>query len=214
MQQNQQAMVPDVTRGDEREVFSDVVSLDTLFLKARTHNVWTQRRVDGSLIEKAWEIAAFAPTAFNGQPLRLVVLATTEAKERLRPALSPANIVKTMTAPVTLIVAYDLAFFEKLPHVFGHAPAARKLLEDNRELATDTAVRNSTIQGAYLCLALRALGLDVGSMSGFDGAMVDAEFFAGTTLRSNWLMNVGYGDETQLFPRGPRLTFDEVATVL
>jgi 3-hydroxypropanoate dehydrogenase len=189
-------------------------ALDVIFLEARTRNVWPDQRVPFELIRRAFAIAASGPTSMNCQPMRLVALTTSQAKERLRPALSPANVEKTMTAPITLIVAYDLMFQEKLPTVFPHLPTARKQFDDSAELAREAAFRNGTLQGAYLILALRAVGLDVGSMSGFDKSKVDEEFFVGTRLVSNWLINVGYGDESKPFPRRPRLAFDDIAVVL
>ena len=169
----------------------------------------------------------WGPTSANGSPARFVFLRTPEAKERLRPALAPGNVEKTMTAPVTAIIAYDLLFFEKLPMLFTHAPGMRDLFAQNPQLIEDTAKRNSSLQGAYLIIAARALGLDCGPMSGFDNAKVDEEFFgAGKEregfeeeffpaghVKSNFLCNLGYGDESRLFPRGPRLTFNEACTL-
>jgi len=150
----------------------------------------------------------------NCQPMRLVLLSTANAKERLLPALSPGNVEKTRQAPLTAIVAYDLRFFERLPEIFPHNPDAATKFADNPALAGETAFRNGTLQGAYLILALRTLGLDVGSMSGFDRARVDVEFFPDGRVRSNWLMNIGTGDPSKLFPRSPRLEFDDAVQVL
>jgi len=193
---------------------ADQQALDVIFLEARTHNVWLDQKVPIELVRRAFEIAASGPTSMNCQPMRLVALTTPQAKERLRSALSPGNVEKTMAAPITLIVAYDLTFQEKLPTVFPHLPTARKQFDESAELARETAFRNGTLQGAYLILALRAVGLDVGSMSGFDKSKVDEEFFVGTRLVSNWLINIGYGDKSKLPPRGPRLAFDDIAVVL
>src|SRR6185437_12071628 len=145
---------------------------------------------------------------------RLVFLRTPEAKERLRPALAPGNVEKTMTAPVTAIIAYDLLFFEKLPKLFTHAPGMRDLFAQNPQLVEETAKRNSSLQGAYLIIAARALGLDCGPMSGFDNAKLDAEFFPGGVVKSNFLCNIGYGDPSSFSARLPRLDFDDAGTIL
>ena len=186
-------------------------SLDLLFVKARTHNGWQDRPVPEALLRRAVEIAKMGPTSANTSPMRLVFVRSKEGKERLRPALSAGNLEKTMAAPVTAIVAYDLEFYELLPRLFPHAPDARSWFAGKEAAIAETAFRNGTLQGAYLIIALRALGLDCGPMSGFDKAIVDAAFFAGTTVRANFLMNIGYGDPAKLFARSPRLDFDEIA---
>jgi 3-hydroxypropanoate dehydrogenase len=150
------------------------------------------------------------PTSANCSPMRVVFVRSPEGKERLRPALAPGNLEKTMAAPVTAIVATDFEFYEHLPKLFPHADA-RSWFLGNEPLIQATANRNGTLQGAYLILALRAVGLDTGPMSGFDNAKVDAEFFAGTPVKSNFLINIGYGDPSKLFPRSPRFAFDEFA---
>lgn len=187
-------------------------ALDTLFLAARTHNRFTDRPVADDVLRRAWDLARMGPTAANCQPARVVFVRGAEAKARLKPALAPGNADKTMAAPVTAIVASDLEFYEKLPKVFPHVDA-RAWYVGNDALIRETAFRNSSLQGAYLILALRALGLDCGPMSGFDAAAVDAAFFAGTKLTANFLINIGYGDAGALHPRNPRLDFDEACRI-
>jgi 3-hydroxypropanoate dehydrogenase len=156
------------------------------------------------------DLAKMAPTSANTSPLRIVFVRTPAGKERLKPALGPMNVEKTMAAPVTAIIGHDLAFYDLLPRLFPHADA-RAWFVGNAPLIESTAFRNGTLQGAYFILAARALGLDCGPMSGFDNAKVDAEFFAGTTVKSNFLVNLGHGDPATLFPRSPRLAADEIA---
>jgi len=191
---------------------ADERSLDLLFRQARTHSGWTDRPVPESLLRQAWDLARMGPTSVNCQPVRIVFVRSPAAKERLKPALAPGNLDKTMAAPVTAIIADDGAFFEKLPSLFPHADA-RAWFVNNAALAASTAHRNSTLQGAYFLLALRAVGLDCGPMSGFDQAKVDAEFFPGGVVKSNFLINIGYGDPATLHPRGPRLDFDEACRI-
>jgi 3-hydroxypropanoate dehydrogenase len=188
----------------------DESTLDQLFRAARTHNGWQDRPVPEGLLREAVDLAKMAPTSANTSPMRLVFVRSRAGKERLKPALAPGNLDKTMAAPVTAIIAQDLAFYDHLPRLFPHADA-RAWFVGNDPFITATAFRNSSLQGAYLMLALRAVGLDVGPMSGFDNAKVDAEFFAGTQTRSNFLCNIGYGDPAKLFPRSPRFDFDEIA---
>lgn len=188
----------------------DEGALDKLFRVARTHNGWLDRQVPAPLLRQAVELAKMAPTSANTLPMRVVFLTTAEAKGQLKPALAPQNVEKTLAAPATAIVGYDLGFPDLLPKLFPHADA-RAWFEGNDALISDTAFRNSSLQGGYLILALRALGLDVGPMSGFDPAKVDAAFFAGTKVRTNFLLNIGYGDTAKLFPRSPRLAFEEIA---
>jgi len=192
---------------------ADERSLDLLFRAARTHAKWTNRPVDPALLRQAWDLARMGPTSTNCQPARIVFVASPAAKERLKPALAPGNVDKTMAAPVTAIIAEDREFYERLPVLFPHADA-RSWFVGNEALITATAFRNASLQGGYFILACRALGLDCGPMSGFDQAKVDAEFFAGTKVRSNFLINIGYGDPAGLHPRGPRLAFDEACTIL
>jgi len=186
------------------------VALDRLFREARTHNGWQARPVPEALLRHAVDLAKMAPTSANSSPMRVVFVRSREGKERLKPALSPGNLDKTMAAPVTAIIAQDLSFPDLLPRLFPHMDL-RPMFAGNDALTADTAFRNSSLQGAYLILALRAVGLDCGPMSGFDSAKVDEAFFAGTRVRSNFLCNIGYGDSTKLFPRSQRLAFDEIA---
>ncbi|ACD19171.1 malonic semialdehyde reductase [Paraburkholderia phytofirmans] len=188
-------------------------ALDQLFREARTHNGWQQKPVDDAVLKQLIELVLLGPTSANSSPGRFVFVRTPEGKEKLRPALSPGNLEKTMAAPVTAIVGMDMAFYEHLPKLFPHADA-RSWFAGNDKAIADTAFRNSTLQGGYLILAARALGLDTGAMSGFDAAKVDEAFFAGTTVKSNFLINLGYGDPSKLFPRSPRFAFDEAAQIV
>jgi 3-hydroxypropanoate dehydrogenase len=184
-----------------------------LFTAARTHNGWLDREVPDSLLELALDYAKWGPTSANCSPMRVVFVRSPEAKARLSPALSAGNHDKTMAAPATAIIAFDLNFPELLPHLYP-ATDARSWFSGNDALIEETAFRNGTLQAAYFILALRAVGLDAGPMSGFDKDRVNAEFFAGTTLRSNFLINIGYGDASKLYPRGPRLAFEEMARII
>lgn len=188
-------------------------SLDALFRTARTHNGWQDKSVSDELLRQIYDLMKWAPTSANSSPMRVVFVKSAAAKQRLMPAMSPGNIDKTSNAPVTAIIAQDYAFYEKLPQLFPHADA-RSWFVGNQTLIDTTAFRNATLQGAYLILAARALGLDAGPMSGFDNAKVDQEFFAGTQIKSNFLINLGYGDAAKLYPRSPRLSFDEAAKIL
>jgi 3-hydroxypropanoate dehydrogenase len=195
------AMLSDPTTLDDR-------ALDQLFRGARSQNRWQDRPVPDTKLQELYDLLKWAPTSANGSPARFVFVRTAEGKERLRPALSSGNLDKTMSAPVVAIVAYDRKFYDHLPKLFPHTDA-RSWYTGNERLAEVTAFRNGTLQGAYLILAARAVGLDVGPMSGFDNAVVDEAFFAGTSWRSNFLVNLGYGDPSGLFDRSPRFTFDE-----
>ncbi|HXZ06815.1 MAG TPA: malonic semialdehyde reductase [Paraburkholderia sp.] len=188
-------------------------TLDLLFRNARTHNGWLPKPVDDTLLRQLVALTLAGPTSANSSPGRFVFVKTREGKEKLRPALSAGNLEKTLAAPVTVIVAMDMAFHEHLPKLFPHADA-RSWFTGNDAMINATAFRNSTLQGAYLILAARALGLDTGPMSGFDSQKVDEAFFAGTTLKSNFLINLGYGDSSKLFARSPRFTFDEAAKIV
>jgi 3-hydroxypropanoate dehydrogenase len=206
----------------------DDAALDQLFRNARTHNAWLDKPVTDETLQAIYDVMKWAPTSANANPARFVFIRSKEAKERLRSTLAPANVEKTMTAPVTVIIAYDLLFHEKLPKLFPHSPTMRNLFSTNPQLIETTARRNSTLQGAYFMLAARALGLDCGPLSGFDNAKVDEEFFgAGREctgceqeffpeghVRSNFLCNLGYGDPSKLFPRLPRLDFAEACSLL
>lgn len=187
-------------------------ALDQLFLKARSHNGWTKKPVPDDLLRRLYDLLKMAPTCANGQHGRFVFVRTAAAKERLKPCLSPSNVEKTMAAPVTVIVAHDLEFHEKLPRLFPHVDA-RSWYTGNWNLIQETAFRGGAMQGAYLVLAARSLGLDCGPMSGFDNAKVDAAFFPGGKVKSNFLVNLGYGDPKALFPRSPRFEFDEACRI-
>lgn len=202
-------------------------ALNQILREARTYNAWLDKPVSDETLGELYNLMKWGPTSANSTPARFVLLRTKAAKERLRPALAPGNVEKTMSAPVTVIVAYDLRFYDKLPRLAPQNPAFRGLFANNPELAEATAKRNGTLQGGYLILAARALGLDCGPMSGFDNAKVDEEFFgAGSTdqgmseeyvpgtIKSNFLCNIGYGDPSSVFPRAPRLDFSEVCRVL
>ena len=192
----------------------DQVALDTLFHQARSQNGWRPDEVSDAELRAAFDIAKWAPTSMNTQPMRLVVLRSAEAKERLRPAMAPTNVDKVMTAPVVVLIAFDEAFHAHMPRIFPHNPNAQAFFAGNDALIQSTAFRNGTLQAAYLMLAFRAVGLDAGPMSGFDPAKVQQEFFAGTSLRINFVCGVGHGDPAKIYDRSPRLDFDEVATIL
>lgn len=191
----------------------DNSGLDLIFRAARTHSVWQDKPVSEEQLRQVYDLMKWAPTSANSSPARIIFVKSESAKQRLLPALIPGNEEKTRTAPVTAIIAQDHEFYEKLPQLFPHADA-RSWFAGNQPLIDTTAFRNATLQGAYLILAARALGLDAGPMSGFDNAKVDQEFFKGTHIKSNFLINIGYGDATQLFPRSPRLSFEEAAQIL
>jgi 3-hydroxypropanoate dehydrogenase len=189
-------------------------ALDQLFRSARTFNAWLPKEVSDEQLHALYDLTKFGPTSANSSPMRVVFVKTAAGKQKLEPLLAEGNRAKTMAAPVTAIVAADHEFFEKLPVLFPHADA-RSWFVGNQVAIDVTAFRNSTLQGAYLIQAARALGLDTGPMSGFDNAGVDAAFFAGTSIKSNFLINIGYGDASRdLFPRSPRLTFDEAASIV
>jgi 3-hydroxypropanoate dehydrogenase len=206
----------------------DDAALDTLFRQARSYAKWQPRSVPDETLRNLYELLKWAPTSANGEPARFAFVRSKEAKERLRPALAPLNVEKTMTAPVTVIVAYDLKFYEQLPTLFPQNPGMPKLFASSPDLVETTAKRNSSLQGAYLIMAARALGLDCGPMSGFDNAKVDDEFFAAGKpcfgceqeffpeghVKSNFLCNLGYGDPSSLFPRLPRLPFTDACSLL
>jgi 3-hydroxypropanoate dehydrogenase len=192
----------------------DDQALDVLFRAARTHNVWTPEPVSDELLRRVWDLAKMGPTGANSGPARVLFVRSPEAKERLRPALSPGNVEKTMAAPVTAVFAYDLAFYEKLPKLFPHNPKMGEHFAKDPAGAEASAKLNGTLGAAYFMLAARALGLDCGPMGGFDRAKVDEAFFAGTSWRSNFLCNLGHGDPEKLHPRNPRLDFDEACKVI
>ena len=186
----------------------DDAALRTLFTEARSHNAWLDRPVADDLLVQIYNLVRMGPTSANCSPARFVFLRTSDGKEKLRPALGVRNVEKTMKAPVTVIVAYDQTFFELLPRLFPHADA-RSWFVSSPKMAAETVARNCALQAAYLMIAARALGLDAGPMSGFDQGLVDEAFFAGTTWKSDVLINLGYGDATALLGRLPRLELDE-----
>jgi 3-hydroxypropanoate dehydrogenase len=188
-------------------------ALDQLFHKARTHTAWRPEPVPAALLHKVYELTRLGPTSANASPARFLFLTTPEAKARLKPALMPLNVEKTMSAPVTVIIAWDTEFHEKLPKLFPYADM-RSYFIGNQPLIHETAFRNSSLQAAYFILAARALGLDCGPMSGFDAAKVNAEFFSEGKWQVNLICNLGYGDAEKLHPRGPRLAFEEAAAIL
>jgi 3-hydroxypropanoate dehydrogenase len=190
----------------------DNQALDVLFRNARTQNGWQAREIPDATLHQLFDLLKMAPTSANCSPARLVFVKSVAAKAKLRPALMDSNAEKTMSAPVTVIVGSDQAFYEHLPRLFPHADA-KSWFVGNDALIASTAFRNSSLQGAYLILAARALGLDCGPMSGFDNASVDAAFFAGTATKSNFLINLGYGDVSKIFPRSPRFDFADVCQI-
>ena len=193
---------------------ADPATLRLILTEARTQNVWQERDVSKDTLKEIYQIMKMGPTSANCCPARIVFLKSQTSKERLRNALKPNNIDKTMSAPVTAIIAYDTAFWKHAETMFPQNPDAQLTFKDNPTGSGIAAFRNGSLQGAYFLIAARAVGLDCGPMSGFDNALVDDEFFAGTTLKSNFLCNLGYGDATKTFKRLPRFDFDEVCEVL
>ena len=191
----------------------DQSALDQLFFKARTANGFIDKPVPEALLREVYDIAKMGATSMNTQPTRYVFLNSAQARARLLPALSPGNLEKTKVAPVTVIVATDTRFFEHMPQIW-HQPGGREMFEGNVPMAQATATRNGTLGGAYFMIAARALGLDCGPMSGVDLAKVNAEFFADGRCQANFLINLGYGDDSLLFDRNPRLTFEQACSVL
>jgi len=189
-------------------------SLDVIFRKARTHSVWLDKPVEDALLAQVYDLAKMGPTSANMSPMRVVFVKSKAAKEKLKPALDAGNVDKTMAAPVTAIVGMDIHFYEELPKLFPHADAKAWFQGLPENVLETIALRNGSLQGAYFMLAARALGLDCGPMSGFDNAKVDAAFFAGTTVKSNFLCNLGHGDGTKLFPRSPRLEFEKACQIV
>lgn len=189
------------------------ITTQQLFDDARTHNAWLDKPVADETLKRLYDLMKWGPTSANCSPARVVFVKSAEAKARLLPCLSEGNRAKTAAAPVTAIIGMDLAFYDKLPQLFPHNLEARTWFEGKPDVIQSTAFRNSSLQGGYFILAARALGLDCGPMSGFDSAAVDAAFWAGTAVRTNFLCNLGYGDAAQLFPRGPRLAFDEACRI-
>jgi 3-hydroxypropanoate dehydrogenase len=188
-------------------------ALDRIFRAARTHRNWTARPVTDETLRAIYELMKWGPTSSNCSPARIAFVRSPEAKERLRPALDAGNVAPTMAAPATAIIAYDLEFYDKLPLLVPHRDA-RSAFVGKPELVRTTAYQSGTLQGAYLIIAARALGLDCGPMGGFDKAKVDATFFPDGKVKSSFLCNLGYGDPSKLHPRAPRLTFDDACRIL
>lgn len=189
-------------------------ALDLIFRKARTHNRWLPRPVAEATLRQLWDVMKFGPTSANCSPLRIVFVQSDEQKERLAACAMPANAVKIRAASVTAILAMDMQFYEKLPLLFPHDQSARSWFDGKPEHIEKTALRNSSLQGAYFIIAARALGLDCGPMSGFDADRVDAAFFPGTALKANFICSLGHGDMAGIFPRSPRLAFDEACRIV
>jgi 3-hydroxypropanoate dehydrogenase len=189
-------------------------ALDLLFRQAHTHSSWLDRPVPAEILREIYDLAKWGPTSANSSPARFVFVTTPEAKERLLTAVAPGNLDKTRTAPVNVIVAWDTQYYDELPRLFPHVPGMRSFFADNRAMAEEAALRNGSLQGGYFILAARGLGLDCGPMSGFDAAQLNAEFFPDGRWKANFLLNLGYGDPEKLFPRNPRLEFDEACQVL
>ena len=188
-------------------------ALDLIFREARTRNGWEDRNVTQTLMQAVYDLTKMGPTSANCSPARFVFVASDEAKARLKPHLMEGNQAKTMAAPCCVLIGHDMAFYEKLPELFPHTDA-KSWFAGNDDLIAETAFRNGTLQGAYFMIAARALGLDCGPMSGFDKEGVDKEFFAGTTVKSNFLCNIGYGTDENLFDRSPRLPFGDACQVV
>lgn len=188
-------------------------TLATLFTEARTHNAWQDRPVSDDLLQQAYDLARMGPTSANCCPLRVVFIRSLQAKQQLAPALSSGNLQKTLSAPVTAILAYDPAFYDLLPELYPHGDA-RSWFTSSPELAQETAFRNASLQAAYLILALRSLGLDTGPMSGFDQQLVNQTFLAESGWKANFLLNIGYGDSSKVYPRSPRLAFARVCQII
>jgi 3-hydroxypropanoate dehydrogenase len=188
------------------------ITTEQLFDHARTHNGFTAGPVPEAVLRQLYDLMNWGPTSANCSPARIVFVTTPEAKEKLLPAMTPGNLDKTRAAPVTAIIGMDTAFYEKLPQLFPHADA-KAWFVGNQPMIDATAFRNSSIQGGYFIMAARALGLDCGPMSGFDAAKVDAAFWAGTSVKTNFIVNIGHGDAAKLFGRSPRLSFEEACQV-
>lgn len=193
---------------------ADDKALDIIWREARTFTAWQDKPVEDALLQQVYELCEWGPTSQNCLPMRIVFVKSKEAKERLKPCLAGGNVDKTMSAPVTAIIAYDMEFYEKLPVLWPANKAAKDSFIGKPDAVQSTVTRNGSLQGGYFILAARALGLDCGPMSGFSNEKVDAEFFKGTPWKSNFLCNLGYGDASKLFPRGPRLEFSEACKIV
>ena len=188
-------------------------ALEIIFTKARTHNGWLSEPVDDKLLKQIYDLMKWGPTSANTCPARIVFVKSKEAKDKLLPCMAPGNVEKTKTAPVNVIIAQDMEFYEKLPKLFPHAPA-RSWFAGNQPFIESTASQSSTLQGAYFMIAARSLGLDCGPMGGFDNAKVDEAFFKGTSWKSNFICNIGHGDPNKLLLRSPRLDFNEACKIV
>ena len=198
----------------DAQITVDQDTMRLILTEARTHYGWKERDVSEETLRELYDIAKMGPTSMNQQPMRIIFVRSQEAKDRLAPCLMPPNVPKMQAAPVTAIIAYDQNFWEELPKLFPPNPNASDIFRNNSTAAQINAFRNSTLQGAYVMIAARAVGLDVGAMSGFDNAKVDEEFFHGTSLKSNFLMNLGYADTTKIFRRLPRFEFEDVCQTI
>lgn len=187
-------------------------ALDQLFREARSYNSWQEKDVSDELLHELYELMKWGPTSANSCPARIVFVKSDEAKARLEPCLAEGNVEKSMTAPVVAIIGMDMEFYEQLPKLFPHTDA-RSWFAGKPEKIEENAMRNSSLQGAYLMLAARSLGLDCGPMSGFDNAKMDETFFPGGKVKSNFICALGYGSSDKLYPRGPRLSFDEACSI-
>lgn len=188
--------------------------LDLIIREARSHNGWLNKPVGDDLLKQLYDIVKMGSTSMNTCPARFVFIRTDEAKQRLKKCLAPLNVDKVLSAPVTVIIGHDMEFYKHMPKLFAHNPGAQALFENNPNMVSSTAFRNGTLQGGYLMIAARALGLDIGPMSGFNNQAADDEFFSGSSIKSNFLCSLGYGDTKKIFQRLPRFEFDEVCSLL
>ena len=191
----------------------DASALRQLFTEARTHNAWLDKPVPEAVLHQLYDLMKWGPTSANCSPARIVFVQSPAAKARLAPCMSEGNRAKTLQAPVTAILGMDMAFYDQLPALFPHNPEARSWFAGKPDVIATTALRNASLQGGYFILAARALGLDCGPMSGFDADAVNAAFFAGSDVKANFLCNLGYGDPAGLFPRSPRLRFEQACRI-
>lgn len=192
----------------------DDKSLDIIFREARTHNAWADKPISDETLLALYDLMKWGPTSANCSPARIVFVKSKEAKEKLATVLSEGNLKKSMQAPVTAVIGYDVEFYERLPELFPHQPEAKTWFNWSKEWAEQTAFRNGSLQGAYFMIAARSLGLDCGPMSGFDMKKADELYFAGTTVKVNFLCNLGYGDPAGLFERSPRLPFADACKIV
>ena len=189
-------------------------ALDLIIREARSHNGWLDKTVSDDVLTQLYDIVKMGSTSMNTCPARFIFVRTEAGRERLKKCLAPLNINKVLSAPVTVIIGHDMDFYHHMPKLFAHNPGAQKLFENNEKMVASTAFRNGTLQGGYLMIAARAMGLDIGPMSGFNNQPCDEEFFAGTNIKSNFLCSLGYGDTTKIFKRLPRFEFDEVCKLI